>query len=77
MNAMTLKEDMLHSVFKDRSKPNFHNMQNITLCCSLFSDFLYLNKNLLFLHVFFRAFYTLMNNNVTQTNAQYLLNMMY
>jgi hypothetical protein len=30
-----------------------------------------------FLYVFFCAFYTLMNNYVTPTNAQYLLNMMY
>jgi hypothetical protein len=27
-----------------------------------------------FLYVFFRAFYTLMNNDVTPRNAQYLLN---
>ena len=32
---------------------------------------------LVLLYVFFRAFYTLMNNDVTPTNAQYLLNMMY
>jgi hypothetical protein len=30
-----------------------------------------------FLCVFFCAFYTLMNNDVTPTNAQYLLKMMY
>ena len=36
-----------------------------------------MSKALTFLHVFSRAFYTLMNNNVKPTNAQYLLKMMY